>query len=195
MAVSTWQAIRATRSEGEQSRLRAAAQQAHANEAKLRQAAQADEKKAEAAAAKSQQVAQFLKDMLKGVGPSVALGRDTQLLREILDKTVERIGKDLTNQPEVEVELCLTLAETYHDLGLYKEIEGLARHSLQLARARLGEENQSVADSLVWLGDALHHVAQLHFGDLHPVTWKRQTAAPMTAPCLRPKNACVTAWP
>ena len=36
-AVSTWQAVRATRSEREQSRLRAAAQQAQANEAKLRQ--------------------------------------------------------------------------------------------------------------------------------------------------------------
>ncbi|HWY74835.1 MAG TPA: serine/threonine-protein kinase, partial [Verrucomicrobiae bacterium] len=32
----------------------------------------------------SQQTAQFLEDMLKGVEPEVALGRDTQLLREIL---------------------------------------------------------------------------------------------------------------
>src|SRR5512137_575306 len=39
-----------------------------------------------AEAAKSEQVAQFLKDMLKGVGPKVALGRDTRLLLEILDK-------------------------------------------------------------------------------------------------------------
>ncbi|HUJ44593.1 MAG TPA: protein kinase, partial [Opitutaceae bacterium] len=50
---------------------------------------------AETEAAKSKQVDRFLTDMLQGVGPSVALGRDTKLLREILDKTVRRLGKDL----------------------------------------------------------------------------------------------------
>ena len=49
----------------------------------------------------------------------MALGRDTTMCREILDNTVERIAKDLTGQPEVEVELCLTLADTYRDLGLF----------------------------------------------------------------------------
>ena len=38
--------------------------------------------------------ARFLEDMLKGVGPSVSRGRDTTLLREILDNTIERLGKD-----------------------------------------------------------------------------------------------------
>lgn len=42
--------------------------------------------------------------MLKGVRPSVALGRDTTMLREILDKTAERVGQDLQDQPEVEAE-------------------------------------------------------------------------------------------
>ena len=44
----------------------------------------AAEQKAQAEAAKSEQVAQFLKDMLQGLGQSVALGRDTKMLREIL---------------------------------------------------------------------------------------------------------------
>src|SRR6266567_1302103 len=43
--------------------------------------AQAEKKNAQTEAAKSRQVAQFLKDMLNGVGPSVALGRDTTMLR------------------------------------------------------------------------------------------------------------------
>jgi len=41
------------------------------------------------------------------VDPSVALRHDATMLKEILDKTAERVGKDLTNQPEVEAELCL----------------------------------------------------------------------------------------
>jgi WD40 repeat protein/serine/threonine protein kinase len=47
--VSTWQAVRATRSESEQSRLRGAAQQAQANESGLRQTAQTEASRAEAA--------------------------------------------------------------------------------------------------------------------------------------------------
>src|SRR5438045_3958849 len=51
---------------------------------------------AQAETAKSQQVAQFLKDMLSGAGPEVAKGRDATILLEILGKTAERISKELT---------------------------------------------------------------------------------------------------
>ena len=49
---------------------------------------------AESEAAKATQVSKFLGDMLGGVGPQVAQGRDTQMLRDILDKTGERVGKE-----------------------------------------------------------------------------------------------------
>ncbi len=140
MVGSTWQAMRATRAENLQR--------------ELRQQAQGNETKAKAEAAKSQQVAQFMKDMLKGVGPSVALGRDTTLLREILDKTVERIGKDLKDQPEVEVELRAILTLTYEELWLFKQREEMARETLRVSRSRLGEEHPAVADALHQIGDA-----------------------------------------
>ncbi|MSU58721.1 MAG: tetratricopeptide repeat protein [Pedosphaera sp.] len=120
-----------------------------------RQRAAAAEQNTRTEAAKSQQVAQFLKDMLKGVGPSVALGRDTTMLREIVDKTAERIGTDLKGQPEVEIELRLTLTQAYLDLQLYKKMEQNARETLRLARAHFGEENLAVADSLGQIGWAL----------------------------------------
>jgi len=44
-------------------------------------------RKAETEAVKSRQVTQFLEEMLRGVGPSVARGRDTVMMREILDRT------------------------------------------------------------------------------------------------------------
>src|SRR5262249_35225733 len=86
-----------------------------------RQRAEADRKKAENEAFKSRQVARLLSDMLEGVGPSKALGRDTTMLKEILDKTAERVGQELTNQPEAKIELLDVLARTYGDLGLYKQ--------------------------------------------------------------------------
>ena len=120
-----------------------------------RQQAVAAEKKALAEAAKSQQVAQFLKDMLKGFGPSVAMGRDTTMLREILDKTAERVGKDLKDSPEVEAELRTTLGEVYEALGQYTKTEEMHRAALALRRALWGNMNTSVADSLENLAGVL----------------------------------------
>jgi eukaryotic-like serine/threonine-protein kinase len=109
---------------------------------------------AETEAAKSQRVAEFLKDMLKGVNPSAALGRDTTMLREILDKTAARLDQSLTNEPEVELELRGVIAETYRDLGMFKQMEKMASASLQVARSRLGEQSKPVAESLHWLSQA-----------------------------------------
>jgi serine/threonine protein kinase/tetratricopeptide (TPR) repeat protein len=141
VAASLWEAR-------QQSLLHQKAQTAQINESRERQKAQAE-------AAKSKLVADFLKDMLRTVRPSIALGRDTTLLREILDKTAARVGKDLTNQPEVEIELRHVLAATYHDLQLYPQAEQMDRETLQLSRARLGPENLYVARSLLGLGLSL----------------------------------------
>ena len=62
-------------------------------------------RQAQTEALRSQQVTKFLKDMLQGVGPSVAAGQDTAMLKGILDKTAERIGIEMTNQPAIEAEL------------------------------------------------------------------------------------------
>ena len=121
-------------------------------EREARQQAVAAEQKARAEAAKSQQVAQFLKDMLKGVGPSVALGRDTTMLREILDKTADRVGNDLKDQPEVEAELRSTIGGVYDALGQYNKAEATYRSALALRRGLWGNMNTNVADSLDNLG-------------------------------------------
>ncbi|MGA2245823.1 MAG: tetratricopeptide repeat protein [Verrucomicrobiota bacterium] len=80
-------------------------------------------RQADNAAEKSRQVSLFLENMLKGVGPAVALGRDTTLLREILDHTSARVTTDLRNEPEVEAEICNTLGEVYRELGLPSNAE------------------------------------------------------------------------
>ncbi|MCX6921602.1 MAG: serine/threonine-protein kinase, partial [Verrucomicrobia bacterium] len=87
--------------------------------------AKANERIARAEAKKSEQVAKFLTDMLQGVSPELALGHDTTMLKEILNKTAERIGRDLTNQPEVEADLRMTLGGTYQALGQYPQAEAM----------------------------------------------------------------------
>jgi serine/threonine protein kinase len=114
-------------------------------EKKARQEAITAEHTAQTEAAKSRQVAQFLQDMLKGVGPSVALGRDTKILRDILETTEQRISKDLKNQPELRVSLQATIAEVYYQLGAYFKSEALIREILKTQIQLHGENSPEVA--------------------------------------------------
>ncbi len=104
---------------------------------------------------KSEQVSQFLKDMLKGVKPSVARGRDTKMLQEILDVTAARVGRDLSNLPEVEAELRSTVGEVYHYLGRWEEAEAMFRRALELSRKLHGAEHPVVAQLLNSLATTL----------------------------------------
>jgi len=120
-----------------------------------RDRAEAGEHKAQAEANKSRQVARFLQDMLEGAGPAVARGRDTAMLREILDKTAARVGNDLKDQPGVEAELRYTMARVYLALCEYDEAETLHREALAIRRQMRGNEHAEVAESLHGLARTL----------------------------------------
>ncbi len=123
-----------------------------AGERRSRREAQLAQIKAEAASSKSQQVTKFLEDMLNGVGPSVAVGRDTTMLREILNRTAERVGTEMTNQPSVEAELRGLLGTLYLEIGNYDRAEEMHRAALSLRQKLFGQESPEVAKSLNDLG-------------------------------------------
>jgi serine/threonine protein kinase/tetratricopeptide (TPR) repeat protein len=118
-------------------------------------------RRANTAAARSEQVAEFLKAMLQGVGPSVALGRDTTLLREILDKTAARLAQDLKDQPLVEADLRNTLGLVYEELGQYTQAEAMHRQALALQRKLLGNDNVELAGTLGDLSTVLYDEGKL----------------------------------
>jgi len=122
--VSTWQAVRATRAE------RAARTEAE----------------------RSEQVSQFLKDMLKAAGPSVARGRDATLLRAVLDKTARRVQTDLEDQPEVRGDLWFTLGTTYLDIGDHELAIAMFQGAVVSYQLALGEQSTKLALSLGKLG-------------------------------------------
>lgn len=105
-------------------------------------------------AAKSQQIAAFMSDMLSSVGPSVARGQDTTMLREILDRTAERVDAELGDQPEVEASLRRTLGLTYQELGEYAEGEKNLKAALVLHRDLFQGANEEVATDLCNLGES-----------------------------------------
>jgi tetratricopeptide (TPR) repeat protein len=112
-------------------------------------------------AARSEQVAAFLEDMLAAAGPSVARGRDATLLKEILDQTAERVGRDLKDQPDVEAELQQTIGKVYQQLGEYEKAEALHRQALALQKQVLGDEHPTVADTLDDLAQSLWKLRRL----------------------------------
>jgi tetratricopeptide (TPR) repeat protein len=122
--VSTWQALRAER------------------EAKI----------SRTEAVRSEQVAQFLHELLEGIWTTDVKGRDTSLLQEILDKAANRIGNQLNDQPEVEAELLDSIAGVYFHIGPMDKAEKLAERALRIRRQQFGDENLKVAESLCMLG-------------------------------------------
>ena len=105
-------------------------------------------------------MAQFLKEMLSSVGPSRARGRDTKMLREILDQTALRVGQELKGQPVIECELRRILGRTYNDLGEYTNALAMAQEALRLSRSLFGEAFWAVADAATELG-----AFQVNMGD------------------------------
>jgi len=105
--------------------------------------------RADTEAAKSQQIARFLEDMLRGIDPALAQGRDTAWLREVLNYTATRAARDLTNQPLVEAHLVTIIGSVYARLGELGKAEEMARHGLDLRRKYLGDENAEVASSIL----------------------------------------------
>jgi tetratricopeptide (TPR) repeat protein len=103
----------------------------------------------------SEQVTQILEDMLRGAGPSVAQGRDTRMLRDILDRTAERIGTELHNQPAVEAQLCNVMAKAYLDLCCYESAAKMDRLALTDEQELYGPKSAEVAASRYHLGMAL----------------------------------------
>ena len=160
-AVSTYQAIRIRAEQQNTLAQKLEADRQRNRAERERDRAVAAEHKALTEARKSEQVAAFMTDMIKGVGPSVSLGRDTTMLREILDRTSERIGRDLQAQPDVEAELRITLGQVYRDLGEFQKAEAMHRRALDLNRERFGNQHDAVADAMHSLSVVLRNQRNL----------------------------------
>ncbi len=139
--VSTTQYFKAERARLEAVAARDVARQQRDRAITAERRAEEEAQRALTEAAKSEQIATFMKDMLKGVGPSKALGRDTTMLREILDQTAQRVGAKLANQPEVEASIRNTIGQTYVDLGIFGAADEHLRAAEAIATRELGDED------------------------------------------------------
>ncbi len=112
-------------------------------------------READAASLKSQQFAKFLKEMLNGIGPSVARGRDTAIVREILDATATNVGPELNKQAAVEADLRSFLGKLYSEIGKHDQAEAMERAALAICRQQYKPDSPEVSKALNDLGEEL----------------------------------------
>ncbi|RIK68304.1 MAG: hypothetical protein DCC65_03690 [Planctomycetota bacterium] len=106
---------------------------------------------------KAREVAAFMEQLLAGVGPSVALGRDTTMLREMLDASAKRIRDgELKAAPEAELRLRWAIGDTYRKLAELPEAEEMLLPTLDLARTIHVTPHPDVAHSLHALAGLAH---------------------------------------
>ncbi len=148
-----------------------------AQEKQARRRAVEAEKKATIAASKSRHLAAFFQDMLKGVGPEVAQGRNTEMLQAIMDETAAKVGQELRDEPEVEAELRETMGQTYYDLGDSAKAEAMQRRSLELDQKLFGDASTNAVNVLVALATTLteeEKLAESEKAHREALKWERQ---------------------
>ena len=97
----------------------------------------------------AEQVASFMKDILGGVAPSVARGRDTVMMKEMMARAADRIEKgELAGAPEAEIELRRSIGGTLTHLAEFASADRMLKAALEKARERYGHEDPHVAEAL-----------------------------------------------
>ena len=124
---STWQALRATRAEREQTRLR---------------------QQSETETAKATAISEFLKQMLSSANPYALKGSE-YTVRQLLDDFSAGLANQLQDQPEVEAAVRATIGSAYYRLGVADKAQAQHERALTLRRRIFGDRSEEVAESLV----------------------------------------------
>ena len=103
--------------------------------------------RAEREAEAAREVRDYLVGLYKVLDPNEARG-NTVTAREILDKGVQKIDRELAGQPAVQVKLLATISEIYGHLGLYNKAAATSERVLKMRLKILGEKNLEVAQSM-----------------------------------------------
>jgi len=126
-------------------RLRVTAESALGREQKERERAEAAEHEARMAANSAEQISRFLQDMLSSIDPAIAQGRDTTLLRQLLEQASERVEKELAEEPQVQAAVRRTIGWTYSNLGILDKAEDQLRAALEIQRGAFEDPHPETA--------------------------------------------------
>ncbi|MCB9844436.1 MAG: serine/threonine protein kinase [Phycisphaeraceae bacterium] len=102
--------------------------------------AESARERADTEAAKAQRIQRFVQSIFAKADPDAAPGHDITV-REALDAAVLRADTELTEDPEVEAAIRLTIGQSYFALGLRTQAEQQFRAAVRLFSRELGEDD------------------------------------------------------
>lgn len=119
-------------------------------------------RQAEQQGLKAARTAEFLRSVLSGVDPRLARGRDSTLLREILQQATERVDRELADEPAVHDAIIATIAESYETLGEGERALALIQPAYERANERdpRGVDTLIAGSTLLTSYRAMGHVEQ-----------------------------------
>jgi tetratricopeptide (TPR) repeat protein len=167
VAVSTWQALRATRAEK------------RTTETLVQVAAERDAK--ERARQDAEAISTFLTKVFQS--PDPARDGRTITVAETLDRAAKKLETTLTNQPDRLAKLQATLGSTYYALGLYLEAIALQEKVRDYDLAKSGLEN---ADTLAGMNNLAVSYREAGRQDEAIKMWEK--ALPLLRKVLGPEN-------
>jgi len=99
----------------------------------------------------ARRISQLLVGVFADVDPTGQVGYLSSTTA-MLDRGVERITSELSDQPVVRAQLMDTLGSGYRNLGRFDKARRLLEESLRLRESHLGEDDAAIGDSCVSLG-------------------------------------------
>ncbi len=103
-------------------------------------------------ARRSERVAGLLSDLFEDADPFAGEERGMSL-RDLLDRGVERVRAELTDDPRLRARLLVTLGRAYLGQGVAGRTEELTREALTAAASGPGRASASYASALAFLGE------------------------------------------
>ncbi|HEV2847076.1 MAG TPA: serine/threonine-protein kinase [Thermoanaerobaculia bacterium] len=103
--------------------------------------------RARLAAARATQVSQFLRGLFEVAAPSRS-GGEKVTARQLLDRGVTRLDKDLASEPELQADMMNLMGDVYRELALYEEGRALLERSVAIRRRIPGDGGLGLAASL-----------------------------------------------
>ena len=107
-----------------------------------------------------EEVILFTEDMLSGIDPAEARGRDTELFEEILSEASERLEGGFTEDPSVEVRLRVMVGSMYRTIGKFEQAKTYLEQADSRAAADLGDLHPQTIQARRSLGAVYAELSQ-----------------------------------
>lgn len=123
-----------------------------------------------------QSIATVLEEILRGASPAVHKGRDSTMLREMLDATVARMDNGtLQAAPQAEARLRRSIGQTYWELGAYDRAKTQHARSVEMLRKTPDADPLALAESLQALALTITHLNEFEAAERYAREAQRLT--------------------